>query len=213
MAACTRQRILDTAEELFAEKGIVATSLRVLTKAAAVNLAAVHYHFGSKEALLDAVLERRAQAANLERLASLDRLEARDEGASPSVEQILSAFVVPGVRSLEALTDRRGLLARLRARVEAQPPEVVEALFRKHFGVVCARFLEALQQALPELDKQLVADRFRLALGTLSCAFSGNFDLDTIPGHPPVAVRLELKVQRLVEFLAAGLRAPDGGCP
>ncbi len=75
MPAGTRERILDAAEELFAEKGIVATSLRVLTKAAGVNLAAVHYYFGSKEALLDAVLERRAEAVNLERLASLARLE------------------------------------------------------------------------------------------------------------------------------------------
>ncbi len=209
MPAGTRERILDIAEELFAEQGIVATSLRALTKAADVNLAAVHYHFGSKEALLDAVLERRARPANLERLAGLERLEERDGGAPPSIEEILSAFVVPGVRSLQALSDRRGLLARLRARVEAQPPDVVEALFRKHFGVVCARFLEALQRELPELDKQLVADRFRLALGTLSCAFSGNFDLDTIPGHSPQETPLEVKIQRLVEFLAAGLRARD----
>jgi len=210
MPAGTRQRILDAAEELFAEKGIAATSLRALTKAARVNLAAVHYHFGSKEALLDAVLERRAQAANLERIASLDRLEAPNAAAAPGVEEILSAFVLPGVHSLEALSDRRALLARLRARVESQPPEIVEALFRKHFGVVCARFLEALQRALPELDKQVVADRFRLALGTLSCAFSGNLDLDTIPGHAPEVTRLEVKVQRLVEFLAAGLRAAGG---
>jgi AcrR family transcriptional regulator len=209
--ADTRERILDVAEELFAEKGIVATSLRALTKAADVNLAAVHYHFGSKEALLDAVLERRARPANLERLTELERLEERGVDAPPSIEEILSAFVVPGVRSLQALSDRRGLLARLRARVEAQPPDVVEALFRKHFGVVCARFLEALQRELPQLDKQLVADRFRLALGTLSCAFSGNFDLDTIPGHSPQDTPLEVKIQRLVEFLAAGLRARDAG--
>lgn len=211
MPADTRERILDVAEELFAEKGIVATSLRALTKAADVNLAAVHYHFGSKEALLDAVLERRARPANLERLTELERLEERGVDAPPSIEEILSAFVVPGVRSLQALSNRRGLLARLRARVEAQPPDVVEALFRKHFGVVCARFLEALQRELPQLDKQLVADRFRLALGTLSCAFSGNFDLDTIPGHSPQDTPLEVKIQRLVEFLAAGLRARDAG--
>jgi AcrR family transcriptional regulator len=214
MPAGTRERILDAAEELFAEKGIVAASLRAMTNAADVNLAAVHYHFGSKEALLDAVLERRAGPANLERLSALEELQERQErpgNPPPSIEEILSAFVVPGVRSLEALSERRGLLARLRARVEAQPPDVVEALFRKHFGVVCARFVEALQRELPELDKQLVADRFRLALGSLSCAFSGNFDLDTIPGHPPQETRLEVKVQRLVEFLAAGLSAPDGG--
>jgi AcrR family transcriptional regulator len=205
----TCERILDAAEELFAERGILATSLRVLTKAAGVNLAAVHYHFGSKQALLDAVLERRAKAVNLERLASLARMEALAEGRQLHVAEILSAFVLPGARSLEALPDRGALLGRLRARVEAQPPEVVQALFRKHFGDVCARFLEALQQALPELDAELVSDRFRLTLGTLSCAFSGNLELDTIPGHPPSSARIEVKVQRLIEFLAAGLQAPD----
>ena len=57
----TRERLLNAAEQLFAEQGISGTALRALTKAAKVTLAAVHYHFGNKEGLLDAVVERRAR--------------------------------------------------------------------------------------------------------------------------------------------------------
>ncbi len=209
MPSETRNRILDTAEELFAEKGIAATSLRVLTQAAGVNLAAVHYHFGSKEGLVDAVLERRACAANDERLADLARLEASADGEPLAVEDILTAFIVPGVRRLEVHKNRRQLLARLRSRIEAEPPEIVESLFRRHFGVVFSRFLEALQRALPELSKELVADRFRFTLGSLSFTFSQNFDLDIIPGHPPTQTNHHARVVGLIDFLAAGLRGAD----
>jgi AcrR family transcriptional regulator len=200
---------LDVAEELFAEKGISGTSLRVLTTAAGTNLAAVHYHFGSKDGLVDAVLERRAEALNRERLADLARVEATCEAGPPRVEAILRAFIAPGTRLLEELRDRRALLARLRGRIEAEPPEVVEALVRKHFGSTCAHFLEALQRALPELGKEVVAERFRFCLATLSLTFSETFDLDTIPGHPPTRSTDALRAQRLIDFLAAGLRTGD----
>ena len=209
MPSETRHRILDAAEELFAEKGIAATSVRVLTQAAGVNLAAVHYHFGSKEGLVDAVLERSARTANDERLADLAQLEASADGEPLAVEDILTAFIVPGVRRLEAQKNRRQLLARLRSRIEAEPPELVEALFRRHFGVVFSRFLEAFQRALPEMSKELVAERFRFTLGSLSFAFSQNFDLDIIPGHQPTQTSHHAKTLRLIDFLAAGLRSAD----
>ena len=204
----TRERLLDVAEELFAEKGIAATSLRLLTKTADANLAAVHYHFGSKDGLVDAVFERRAAAMNRARLADLAALEAAAGPEAPTVEAILAAFVMPGTHGLAALRDGRALLVRLRGRIEAEPPEVVEALVRKHFGDVCARFLEALQRALPHVGKQLVAERFRFCLAALSSALSDTFDLDTIPGHPP-AHGEDGRVERLIDFLAAGLRAED----
>lgn len=208
MSAGTREKLLDVAEELFAEKGISGTSLRVLTTTASTNLAAVHYHFGSKDGLVDAVLERRAEALNSERLADLARIEATCGEGSPPVEAILRAFITPGTRLLEALEDRRALIVRLRGRVEAEAPEVVEALVRKHFGSTCAHFLEALQRALPDLGKELVAERFRFALATLSLTFSETFDLDTIPGHPPTGSHDALRADRLIDFLAAGLCAP-----
>lgn len=203
MPVGTRERLLDVAEELFAEKGIAGASLRTLTKAAETNLAAVHYHFGSKDGLVDAVLDRRAAALNAERLADLARIEATAQDGVPSVEDILTAFVAPGA------LDRRALLARLRGRLEAEPPEVVEALIRKHFGSVCAHFLDTLQRALPHVGKELTAERFRFCLGTLSHAFSQSFDLDTIPGHPPARSHDDVRVGRLIGSLTAGLCAPD----
>ena len=74
--SATKEKILDTAERLFAEQGIGATSLRQIIGVAGVNLAAVHYHFGSKEALLEAVFARRIERVNRERLEMLDRVEA-----------------------------------------------------------------------------------------------------------------------------------------
>ena len=209
MSVGTREKLLDVAEELVAKTGISATSLRVLTTAAGTNLASVHYHFGSKDGLVDAVLGRRATALNRERLADLARIEATHESGPPSVEAVLRAFIAPGTRMLEELRDRRALIARLRGRIEAEPPQVVEALVRKHFGTTCACFLEALQRALPELGKEVVAERFRFCLATLSLTFSETFDLDTIPGHPPTHSADALRAERLIDFLAAGLRAED----
>jgi AcrR family transcriptional regulator len=200
----TRDKLLDVAEELFAQKGIQGTSLRVLTRAAGTNLAAVHYHFGSKDGLLDAVLERRAAAMNRERLADLARIEALAGDAPPDVEDIVRAFVAPGARALMALRDGRALLARLRGRLEGEPPEVVEKLVRKHFGSVCARFVEALERALPELSKERVALRFRFCLASLSQAFAESFELDTIPGYAPAPGDAS-RIEELIAFLAAGL--------
>ncbi|MGH0037153.1 MAG: TetR/AcrR family transcriptional regulator [Myxococcota bacterium] len=206
-ASDTRERLLDVAEQLFAERGISGTSLRELTGAADVNLAAVHYHFGSKEGLLDAVVERRASPINRERVAALDAFEARD--TPPSVEELLWAMCAPGVRELREGPESGQLLQRLIARIDAQPPEVVESLYRKHFGEVGRRFIQALQAALPALPKETVAERYRLCIGCLTWVFSGNFALDVIPGHPSGLVDDESKMRHSIAFLSGGLRAPD----
>ena len=204
----TCERILDAAEELFSARGIDATSLRAVTRKAGVNLAAVHYHFGSKEALIDAVVERRARPVNEGRLAELARAREAAGSQSPSVEAILRAFLLPGVRRTEAIGEGCERLSRLVARVEAQPPELVERLWRKHFGEVSRHFLEALQQSLPQHPEEVVEDRFRFAIGTVSHLFSGNFDLDIIPRHPARAAADALRVAQVIDFLSAGLKAP-----
>ncbi len=202
----TRARILDTAEELFSSRGIAATSLRTLTRSAGVNLAAVHYHFGGKEALLDAVVARRAEQVNEERLLELER-RSKEAGGAPSVEEILAAYVLPGRRRQHSLGSRDRTLSRLLARVHAQSPDLVEALTRKHFGPVMSRFVETLQKALPDVPAAEVGHRFRFTVGALLYVFSGNFDLDSIPGHPVQLADDETLTRQLISYLAAGLRA------
>src|SRR3984957_3058267 len=97
----TRDKILDTAERLFGEYGYAATSLRQIIAEAGVNLAAIHYHFGSKEDLLDRVIFRKASPVNEERLATLDRLEAAAQAGPVPLEEILRAFLGPPFRRMD----------------------------------------------------------------------------------------------------------------
>src|ERR1700752_3751032 len=93
----TKPRILDAAEALFMEHGFEATSLRSITAAASVNLAAVNYHFGSKEELFQTVLTRRLDPMNHARVGLLTRLEAEAAPRSLSCEKILTALFVPAL--------------------------------------------------------------------------------------------------------------------
>src|SRR5215467_2180302 len=93
--ADTKERILDTAEKLFAEHGYGATSLRSIIAGAKVNLAAVHYHFRTKDALLDAVLKRRLEPVNRERLALLDAYEQGAGDGPLRLESVLTALIAP----------------------------------------------------------------------------------------------------------------------
>lgn len=207
--AGTRESILDAAELLFSQDGIKEASLRSITAEAGANLASVHYHFGSKGGLLDAVLERRALPANRMRLAELRRLEEQSPTGLVEIEDILAAYLYPGLRGHEFASERDRIVSRLMVRVEAQPADSVEALFQKNFGEVNRVFLEKLQEALPGLSKETVAERFRFGLGTMNYLFSGNFDLNIIDGHPTSDPDFSARIQHAIHFLAAGLRAPE----
>lgn len=209
----TRQRILDAAEDLFARHGVAGTSLRALTAKAGVNLAAVHYHFGSKDALLDSVVERRAKPMNAERLRALGEIEAanaRGELGDESewAEAILIAFCLPGLHGISEMPEGKSGFARLLASIEALPAEMFEDLLQRHFGDVCGRFVTALGAALPHLPSEQVADRFRFAMGILTELLSGHFDLDTIPLHPPCTSDDESRLRHAISFIVAGLTAP-----
>src|SRR2546428_8870540 len=101
----TKQRILDTAERLFSQNGVATTSLRQIIAEADVNLAAIHYHFRSKDALLDAVLVRRLEPVNRERLSRLNTCEQAP--GPPGLECVLRAFIAPAVHG-GADPSRRG---------------------------------------------------------------------------------------------------------
>src|SRR5271168_2133017 len=88
----TKSRILDSAEKLFGLNGFESTSLRDITREAEVNLAAVNYHFQSKDHLIDAVIARRIEPVNRRRMEMLDAA-----GENPTIEQVLEAFIVPVV--------------------------------------------------------------------------------------------------------------------
>ncbi len=201
----TKERILDVAEALFGDSGFAGTSLRALTARAGVNLAAVHYHFGSKEALLQAVVERRVAPVNQQRRELLAKLEqSSDEDLT--VEGILEAFLAPAL----GLGEQEGSLRRILGRMYGEPAELVGPIIEQQFGDLARRFAEVLSRALPDVPPAEVRARFEFTVGTMVHVISGNSEIThRVLGLAPPSV--QETVRQMVAFLAAGMRAPVPG--
>ena len=208
----TKSRILDVAEHLFMEHGFEATSLRQLTSSAGVNLAAVNYHFGTKEELFLSVLTRRLDAMNQERIALLAKLE-REAGDRPiPCEKILSAMLIPALRL--ARDERRGgkNFLRLLGRAYADPAPFIRSFLSAQYAEMIDRFKEAFLKALPHLTRQELTWRLHFVMGALSYTLAGTDVLKLIAqAMPNEKDNDELLLQRLAPFLVAGLKAPPLG--
>ncbi len=201
----TKTGILDAAERLFADRGIAATSLRAVTSAAGVNLAAVHYHFGSKDGLVQAVFSRRLEAVNGERLRLLDACEEAGGGA-PTIEDVLHAFVVPVLRM--GLTLESGDVAkRLFGRLHVEPSQVIERVMSEQFGAVARRFIPAIVRAVPDVPEEEVLWRIHFAIGAMAQTCLDTHRLQMISGGRCDPSDVDGAIERLVRFLAAGLSA------
>ena len=204
----TRQRILDAAELLFTQYGFEATTLRRITGAAEVNLAAVNYHFGSKEELIREVFRRRLTWLNQQRLQELDRLEAEagDKPLKPS--QILEVFF--GV-ALRMAADTKGggrAFMRLLGRTYAKPSDFVRGFLAEEYAAVVARFKAALIKALPGVPGEEILWRFHFMLGAMSYAISGTDALHIVAEDALDDDDAEALYARLMSFMLGGLRAP-----
>lgn len=163
-AADTKTRILDAAERLFAERGFEGTSIRAVTAEAGANLAAVGYHFGSKEALFAAVLRRIRGPVNDEQLRRLGELEAGEGeagGGAPSVEDLVGAYVSPLVDLLGRDEDRGRATSRLVARILADGGGEAQRATVDVVEEVEARYLRAFARALPHISPEELWWRFR----------------------------------------------------
>ena len=207
--AATKQRILDTAENLFMEHGFEATSLRSITAAAAVNLAAVNYHFGSKEELFQSVLTRRLDPMNQARLALLTRLEAEAAPRALSCEKILTALFVPAL-NLARDPERGGKnFLRLLGRAYADPAPFIRRFLSTQYAQMIARFKAAFARALPNLPRKELSWRLHFIMGALSYTLAGTDALKLIAElNPHETDNDEILLRRLAPFLLAGLKAP-----
>ena len=198
----TRQRILDSAEVLFGEHGISGTSLRAITRHSAVNLAAVNYHFGSKAELARAVVARRIEPLNRERL---DELAAALEQRTGDLSAIVRAFAGPAIRM--AVDHPEGhRFARMVARALVDPHRDIRAVVYEAFREVGPAFFDALTQTLPGQTADEIAWRMHFMIGalahTVSCCVSE--DETPVPLVVPDAATI---TDRLTAFLVAGLMA------
>lgn len=211
-AADTRERILDTAEMLFMAHGYEGTSMRMITGGAGVNLAAVNYHFGSKEILMQEVFRRRLGWLNAERLRVLDELERKAGGKPLKPSQIVDAFFGTLLRMAQDESRGGSVFLRLLGRTLTEPSHFIRAFLAEEYRQVMDRYKEALFKALPDVPKAEIVWRFHFMLGATSYAIAGTDALRLVTDwqieETDATDRPDRLLPRLMSFLLGGLRAP-----
>lgn len=205
-AEATKTKILDVAEKLFAENGLQATSLRQIINEAGVNVASVHYHFGSKDVVVQEILLRRLRPMNEKKLQRLDELEAEANGEPIPIEQLIFAFVEPHIHMGACDKEQMKLVFKLIGELENVIGKV-ELPANNLFVSVFERFLALMQKTLPHLSEVELKWRFKFMLGAphsvmMQQSLPQNFPLrddETDAGQI---------VDYLVTFLTAGFLAP-----
>lgn len=214
-SAATHDRILDAAERLFAEHGVAGTSVRAITDQAQVNVAAVNYHFGSKENLVRAVIARRVTGLEAARASALDKVEATAarEGRAPTVHDLVESLIAPVFA--QALSEEVGwshfirFLSRLAWEPGVEdlaPPESSVRLFE--------RFDAALRRAVPSLSTEDGKRHWRLAfmrgatqhtLMMITAVRSGRAPKGLPLADAAAATDVETIKRELIAFVTAGL--------
>lgn len=205
----TKSRILNAAEQLFARDGFHMTSLRGLTEQANVNLAAVNYHFGSKEGLLQVVINRRLLPLNdiREKKIELVLAGAAVNGVPPAAAELLRAFIEPTLDFRNSGPGAKDFIA-LVGRSLSEPDETVRNYFISQVASLFKQLYDALQLALPELPTNILMARLQFTMGSMSHVMCGSSRPNALfPGLTEPLTDKQL-VDELVSFVASGLEAP-----
>jgi len=198
----TRQRLLDEAEAMFAERGYEGTSLRALVVAAEANIAAVNYHFRSKEGLLRAVVDRAMAPVNAERERRLGELQTL--GSPATLEQIVRAFVEPGLDLTRHHGVRGPAVAKFIGRVLFDPSRRIRELFADQVDQVEGRYLDALRDAAPGAGAGAILFGYTSMLGLLALHQAATFAA-LHWRHTSATSDSHDDRERLITFLTAGL--------
>jgi len=198
----TKDRILGAAEELFAQHGFGGTSLRQVTGRADVNIAAVNYHFGSKENLINEVFRRRMDEMSQQRLAMLAQAREAHPG---DLQPVLAAFVEP---ALALARDRQGggAFIRVIARAYAEKNDGLRKFLSEQYGHVPREFARAIAECVPHLDKEQLYWRLDFLSGALTYAMSDFGLIKRPPGVSEIAHR-KRAAEELIRFTSAGIQS------
>ncbi len=203
----TKTRILDGAEQMFAREGFHNTSLRALTDLAEANLASVNYHFGSKEALLQTVIERRLLPLNKIRQEKILDV-AQENSALPEAEALLRAFIEPTMEFRNSSPGARDFIS-LIGRSLSEPDETVRNCFMDLSQPILQVLFEALHQALPQLSPAILMTRLQFIMGTMSHVMC--MSSPSVFNNPELPQPLDdnALVEQLIKYVLAGLEAPE----
>jgi AcrR family transcriptional regulator len=205
----TKQKILDAAQYLFAREGFKGTSLREITGMAGVNIASINYHFGSKEALLKAVLERKLIPLNEIRMERLRRVAdaARKRGTAPMVKDLLLAFIEPTFQLKDKSPDASDFIV-LVGRAFYDSDNTVRRAFIELVWPLYELIVKVFREALPQIPKQVLIWRLHFLFGSLShvmllCGSTFYAEIREFP----LATDTKSVMKILIPFMTAGIES------
>lgn len=202
----SKRKLLDAAEQLFAEKGFEAVSVRDITQLAKTNVAAVNYHFGSRDGLLALVMMRYMLPITEERLARLDSVERKWSGKSAPLEEIIDALVRPLVGQVRKSELAERLFYKLTGRICAEQGDGLPLQLEDQFRQVGERFSKAFAKALPTVPSEELAWRIHFVIGGMIHMLTHQDILQRVSGGASGAPTMEATLSRFIRFSAAGLR-------
>ncbi len=197
----TVDRILDAAEALFAERGFSETSVRTITSAAGVNLAAVNYHFGSKKALIQAVFARYLTplCQGLERATQ----ELANKSAQlPAVDDILQCLFQTALRELPQVGGSPQRFMQLLGLAYSQAQGHLRHYIVNNYGDYYRQFIALLRDAAPHLDPATFLWRLYFMLGASIFTLSS---YDSIQGILREDYQLDSSLEGAIELLVPSL--------
>ena len=200
----TRDRILRTAERLFAERGFNGVSVRELAAAAQVNIASIGYHFKNKEGLLSEVYRRHCEPMIEERLRGL-KASSRLRGKA-KVAAIIEAFIRPALQQVEV--EDGETFIRLRAVLSGENSELLEKLVAENFDQSSTAFIDDLCECLPHLSRTDVCWRFHFLLGAIYYTAAGPHRITAFSNGRCDPSDTDAVIKELVPFMTRAFVAP-----
>ena len=158
----TKKSILDVAERLFAQAGYARTSVRAIVECAEVNIAAINYHFKSKEGLFIEVIRRRVKEIEKARFTMLDAYLKKTNN-QPTIEGVVRSFLVPVCRGLE-INDQ---VPKILVRIFSESSDLKQKIIKPIFSKTRDRFFSAFKLALPELSDEEIQWRFQYLIASM----------------------------------------------
>jgi len=201
----SREKLIQSAERLFAERGFDGVSVRDITNDAKVNSALVGYYFRGKEGLLAEVYTRHCEPLKRERARLL--AEYNSNGKSATLEQILEAFIRPSLQASQGSEEGRSF-SRLRAILSAENSTLLEQLVAQTFDETNRSFIDAICKSLPHLSREDVFWRFHFLLGTIYYTATGPHRIRTLSKGKCDPSQTESTTDELIQFATAGFSAP-----
>ncbi|PJG57664.1 TetR/AcrR family transcriptional regulator [Aeromonas cavernicola] len=202
----TKNRILDAAEVLFAERGFADTSLRLITSEAKVNLASVNYHFGSKKELIQAVLDRYLSLFMPNLDAKLHGLLAQEQ---LTLLTLFESFVDPLMTLAAVRPNGPALFMQLLGRGYIDSQGHLRRFITTHYGATLQRIIRAISKANPALSPADLFWRLHFTLGTVVFTMASADALRDI-AQADFGQQLDVEglVRHVIPYLASGVGAP-----